>query len=70
VLRLPTSVILPDKTVYVLDAATSTLALRRIETGIANWEYTEILGGLSAGDRVVSSVDREGVADGAFVTPE
>jgi HlyD family secretion protein len=69
-LRVPSSVILPDKTVYVFDAATSTIALRTVETGIANWEYTEILGGLSAGDRVVSSVDREGVADGAFVTPE
>src|SRR6185503_6795792 len=69
-LRVPTSVILPDKTVYVLDAATSKLALRRVETGIANWEYTEIVGGVAAGDRVVSSIDREGVADGALVTPE
>jgi HlyD family secretion protein len=69
-LRLPTSVILPDKTVYALDAATSKLALRHVETGIANWEYTEILGGVAAGDRVVSSIDREGVADGALVTPE
>jgi HlyD family secretion protein len=69
-LRLPTSVILPDKTVYVFDAATGTIAARTVETGIANWEYTEILGGLAAGDRVVSSIDRDGVADGASVTPE
>jgi HlyD family secretion protein len=69
-LRLPTSVILPDKTVYVLDPATSRIASRRVETGIANWEYTEILGGVAAGDRVVSSIDREGVVDGALVTPE
>jgi HlyD family secretion protein len=69
-LRVPTSVILPDKTVYVFDAATSTLATRAVETGIANWEYTEVLGGLAAGDRVVSSIDREGVADGALVEPE
>ena len=69
-LRLPSSVILPDKTVYVFDAATNTIASRAIEAGIANWEFTEILGGISAGDRVVSSIDREGVVDGAFVTPE
>lgn len=69
-LRVPTSVILPDKTVYVFDAATSTLGTRALETGIANWEFTEVLGGLAAGDRVVSSIDREGVADGALVEPE
>jgi HlyD family secretion protein len=69
-LRVPTSVILPDKAVYVLDPATNRIAMRRVETGIANWEYTEIAGGLAAGDRVVSSIDREGVVDGALVTPE
>jgi HlyD family secretion protein len=69
-LRVPTSVILPDKTVYVFDAATNTLAMRPVETGIANWEFTEVLGGLAAGDRIVSSIDREGVADGALVEPE
>jgi HlyD family secretion protein len=69
-LRVPTSVILPDQTVYVFDEATGTIASRAIETGIANWEYTEIVGGLAAGERVVSSIDRDGVVDGAAVTPE
>ena len=70
VLRVPTSVILPDKTVYVYDPASGKLSTRKIETGIANWEYTEITSGLSAGDRVVSSIDREGVRDGATAVPE
>jgi HlyD family secretion protein len=69
-LRLPTSVILPDRTVFVFDAATSTIAARSVELGISNWEYTEISSGLVAGDRVVSSIDREGVVDGATVAPE
>ena len=69
-LRLPTSVILPDKTVFVFDPATGTIAVRPVETGIANWEFTEIVAGLAAGDRVVSSIDRDGVVDGAAVTPE
>jgi HlyD family secretion protein len=69
-LRLPSSVILPDKTVYFFDAASGTIVARAIETGIANWEFTEILSGLDAGDRVVSSIDRDGVADGAVVKPE
>jgi HlyD family secretion protein len=69
-LRLPTSVILPDGTVFVFDAATGTIATRSVELGISNWEFTEVLSGLAAGDRVVSSVDREGVVDGATVAPE
>jgi HlyD family secretion protein len=69
-LRLPTSVILPDETVFLLDPATGRIATRPVELGIANWEYTEILGGLATGDRVVSSVDRDGVVDGALVTAE
>jgi HlyD family secretion protein len=41
-----------------------------VQTGIANWEFTEIVSGLDAGDLVVSSIDREGVADGAAATAE
>jgi HlyD family secretion protein len=70
VLRLPTSVILPDDTVLVFDEATGTIASRSIERGISNWEFTEISSGLAAGDRVVSSIDREGVVAGATVVPE
>jgi HlyD family secretion protein len=69
-LRLPTSVILPDKTVFVYDAAAGTIAARSVETGISNWEFTEILSGIESGARVVSSIDRDGVVDGAAVTPE
>ena len=70
VLRLPSSVILPDKTVLVYDEATGRIASRAVETGIANWEFTEIRSGIQDGDRVVSSIDRDGVVDGAAVTPE
>jgi HlyD family secretion protein len=70
VLRVPTSVVTVDGTVYVYDEDSSTLEEREIEPGIANWEYTEVARGLSEGDRVVSSIDREGVRDGALVEPE
>jgi HlyD family secretion protein len=69
-LRVPTSVILPNRKVYVFDAATGKLTARAVETGISNWEFTEILSGLAAGDRVVSSVDRTGVSDGATAVAE
>jgi len=70
VLRLPTPVILADKTVLVYDDATDSIASRAVETGIANWEFTEIRGGVEAGARVVSSIDRDGVVDGAVVSVE
>jgi len=70
VLRVPSSVILQDHKVYVFDAATGKLAARPVETGVANWEFTEIVSGLSAGERVVSSIDRAGVRDGATAVAE
>ena len=41
------------------------LAERKLKTGLANWEYTEVLEGLAAGERVVTSLEREGVKAGA-----
>jgi HlyD family secretion protein len=38
---------------------------RKIEPGLANWEYTEIKSGLKLGEQVVTSLDREGVKAGA-----
>lgn len=64
-LRIPTSAILPDGSVYVLDTSTGVIRRRAIELGIANWEYTEVIDGLTAGETIVSSIDREGVRDGA-----
>jgi HlyD family secretion protein len=70
VLRVPTSVILPNKTVYVFDQKTQKLESRPVEVGIKNWEFSEILSGLSEGERVVASVDRDGVRAGAPARPE
>ena len=70
VLRIPTSVILPDNTVLLFDEATETLQAKAIERGLSNWEYTEITDGISLGQRVVSSIDRDGVVAGARATPE
>jgi HlyD family secretion protein len=70
VLRVPTSVIVNDTQVFVFDAELQRIELRDVEIGIANWEYTAITGGLREGERVVSSVDREGVTDGAAARAE
>lgn len=70
VLRVPSQAILDGKRVLVLDPATGLLKSREIGRGVANWEYTEIRSGLAAGELVVTSVDREGVADGAAAVRE
>jgi HlyD family secretion protein len=70
VLRVPTPAVLPDNSVYVLDPQTSRLELRSIEPGISNWEFTEVVSGLAAGEVLVSSIDRDGVTDGALARAE
>ena len=43
---------------------------RRLEVGLSNWEYTEVKAGLAAGERVVPSLEREGVRAGARAVAE
>ncbi|MDH3637839.1 MAG: efflux RND transporter periplasmic adaptor subunit [Gammaproteobacteria bacterium] len=70
VLRVPTQALLEDKKVLVLDESAGTLVARDVETGLRNWEYTQILTGVQAGEFVVTSIDREGVVDGASAERE
>jgi len=63
-LRLPTRALIEGDDVFVL-ADSGLLERRELELGLGNWEWTEVRSGLSAGDRVVLSVDREGLAAGA-----
>jgi len=68
-LRVPTTTLLEGNKVLVYQSATQTLEERAIKTGITNWEYTEVLEGLKAGDRIVTSLEREGIKAGIKVTP-
>ncbi|MFP4610617.1 MAG: efflux RND transporter periplasmic adaptor subunit [Thiohalophilus sp.] len=69
-LRIPTEALLEGLRVYVYDAASGTISARAVKTGLSNWQHTEILEGLEAGQTIVLSIDREGLADGARVQPE
>jgi HlyD family secretion protein len=64
VVRVPTSALLEGGRVLVA-GADGKLEERTLKTGLANWEYTEVLDGLKVGDRVVTSLEREGVKAGA-----
>jgi len=68
VLRVPTSALLEGSRVLLL--GDGKLVERNVKTGLANWEYTEVTGGLVAGDRIVTSLEREGVKAGAVAVAE
>jgi HlyD family secretion protein len=64
-LRIPTEAIIEGNRVLVFSEQAGVLEERKIETGLHNWEYTEVLSGVRDGEQIVVSVDREGVEDAA-----
>ncbi len=68
--RIPTAAIQEGGRVLVFNAETGKLEERKIKPGLTNWEFTEVLEGLSAGERIVTSLEKEGVKAGASVVPD
>jgi len=68
VLRIPTYALLEGNRVLVV--VSDELEEATVETGLRNWEFTEVLSGLAEGDRVVVSLDRPEVKAGAKVRIE
>jgi HlyD family secretion protein len=69
VLRVPTEAVLEgDQVLFV--AEDGLLESRQFKPGLANWNFIEVLSGLSEGDSIVLSVGRDGVAPGAYVVIE
>ncbi len=66
VLRIPADALLEDGSVYVVSGDTA--EKRQIETGLSNWDFVEVRSGLEAGERIITSLDREGLADGATIS--
>jgi HlyD family secretion protein len=61
-LRIPTQALLDGNRVLVLN--NGVLEQRKLETGLTNWEYSEVRSGLKAGEQVVTSLEVEGVKAG------
>lgn len=70
VLRVPSNAIIDEHYVYSLNPDDQLLHKRKVESGLSNWDWTEVLSGLQAGELVVTSVDRDGVTDGALAIAE
>jgi HlyD family secretion protein len=65
VVRVPTEALLPDGSLYLFLAESGRLAQRKVVVGLGNWRFTEIREGVGAGDQVVTTIDRQGLADQA-----
>ncbi|MCB4359360.1 efflux RND transporter periplasmic adaptor subunit [Quatrionicoccus australiensis] len=70
VLRIPTAAIQEGGKVLVYNADSGKLDERQIKAGLSNWEYTEVLEGLSAGERIATSLEKDGIKAGASVVPD
>ena len=70
VLRIPTAAIQEGGRVLLFNPESGKLEERKIKAGLANWEYTEIVDGLVAGERIVTSLEKDGVKAGAAVVPD
>ena len=68
VLRVPTAALIEGNRVLVLNGDSGKLEERKVKAGLANWEFTEIIEGLAEGERIVTSLEREGVKVGAKAT--
>ena len=65
VLRIPPSTLFEGGKVFVVQQ--KKLFIRPITIGMKNWDFVEILEGLSEGDAVVTSLDQEGLEEGIQV---
>ena len=68
-LRVPSEALLEGNRVLILNED-DRAEEREIIAGLSNWRFTEVVEGLTEGDRLVLSIDREGVEAGAALQAE
>ena len=67
VVKIPTESVLEGGYVYVLHPEDNHIERRKITSGLSNWRFTQIISGLAKAEKVVTTIDREGLADGIKV---
>jgi HlyD family secretion protein len=65
VLRVPTFAVIEGRRVLVVENGRA--VAREVTTGLRNWQWTEITGGLEAGEPVITNLDKQGVKAGVAV---
>lgn len=69
-LRVPSEAVMEGNKVLLYNPDSDLLSEQTFEAGIQNWTYTEVANGLEDGDRVVLSLDVDGVESGVRVVPD
>ncbi|MBI5838436.1 MAG: efflux RND transporter periplasmic adaptor subunit [Candidatus Eisenbacteria bacterium] len=64
-LRVPSSAVMEGRRVLVLDGGRA--AARNVTAGLKNWEWTQVRTGLKEGERVITTLDRQGLHAGSAV---
>lgn len=64
-LRIPSEAVFDGDQVYVFDEDAGLVTQHTIKIGTSNWDVSEVLEGLQEGDTVITTIDREGLKDGA-----
>lgn len=65
VLRVPSAAVVDGRRVLVVKDGRA--VAREVTLGARNWDWTEVVSGLTEGDRVILSLDRAGLVNGARV---
>ena len=65
VIRVPTEAVMNNRRVFVFLPAEKKIVEKEIRMGISNWDWTEVLQGLSPQELIVVNVDKPGLKDGA-----
>jgi HlyD family secretion protein len=68
VLRLPSDAIMEGNEVFIFDPVAGVVHKKQLTIGLANWDFSEIVSGLSAGELVVIGGDRTQLKDGSLAT--
>jgi HlyD family secretion protein len=69
-LRVPTESLLEGRRVLRYEPAAGVLREVRLRTGLGNWRWTEVQGGLAEGERILASLEQDNLTDGVEVIPQ
>ena len=61
-MRVPSPAVMDDHRVFAVRGGRAVAV--ELTPGLRNWDWTEVRGGLAAGDAIVSTLDRPGLAAG------
>ena len=64
VLRLSSDAIIDENKIFIYDPAAGAVRQREVQLGLANWDFSEVTGGLEEGELVVVGADRAQLKDG------